>query len=219
MKAWKKVLSTAITGMMVLAMAGCSSVKFEPTENSIFVKKDKTVVSFETVSVDNSAFDTPRYDENEMKTFLETAVKEYNKETCGQDLAYLEDKKTELNISIDEFKVENQNAMAKLNYKSAEDYLKFNGTEDSESVKDLIIGTVADGINSGLDFSGMVNVDGSAADVESIQKNKKYSLVALTGPVRMVVEGKVQYMSAGVSLSDENTVVTSGDETVYIIFK
>ena len=46
MKAWKKVLSAAIT------------------ESSIFVKKDKTVVSAEMVSVDNSEFDTPSYDEN-----------------------------------------------------------------------------------------------------------------------------------------------------------
>ncbi|MCJ7836227.1 hypothetical protein MUB23_12615 [Cuneatibacter sp. NSJ-177] len=219
MKAWKKVLSAAITGIMVLALAGCSSVKFEPTESSIFVKKDKTVVSAEMVSVDNSEFDTPRYDENEMKTFLETAVKEYNKEACGQDFAYAKDTKEALNISIEEFKVENKVAAARLNYASSEDYLKFNGTEDSGSVKDLIIGTVADGISSGLDFSGMVNADGSAAGVEEIQKNTKYSLVAITGPARMMVEGKVRYMSSGVTLADESTVVTSGDETVYIIFK
>ena len=219
MKAWKKVLSAAITGIMVLALAGCSSVKFEPTESSIFVKKDKTVVSAEMVSIDNSEFDTPRYDENEMKTFLESAVKEYNKEACGQDLAYAKDTKEALNISIEEFKVENKIASARLNYASSEDYLKFNGTEDSGSVKDLIIGTVADGISSDLDFSGMVNADGSAAGVEDIQKNTKYSLVAITGPARMMVEGKVRYMSSGVTLADENTVVTSGDETVYIIFK
>lgn len=219
MKAWKKVLSAAITGIMVLALAGCSSVKFEPTESSIFVKKDKTVVSAEMVSVDNSEFDTPRYDENEMKTFLEAAVKEYNKEACGQDFAYAKDTKEALNISIEEFKVENKVAAARLNYASSEDYLKFNGTEDSGSVKDLIIGTVADGISSGLDFSGMVNADGSAAGVEEIQKNTKYSLVAITGPARMMVEGKVRYMSSGVTLADESTVVTSGDETVYIIFK
>lgn len=219
MKAWKKVLSAAITGIMVLALAGCSSVKFEPTESSIFVKKDKTVVSAEMVSVDNSEFDTPRYDENEMKTFLEERVKEYNKEACGQDFAYAKDTKEALNISIEEFKVENKVAAARLNYASSEDYLKFNGTEDSGSVKDLIIGTVADGISSGLDFSGMVNADGSAAGVEEIQKNTKYSLVAITGPARMMVEGKVRYMSSGVTLADESTVVTSGDETVYIIFK
>ena len=31
-------------------------------------------------------------------------------------------------------------------------------------MKDLIIGTVQDGVNSGLDFSSMVNADGTAAD-------------------------------------------------------
>ena len=52
-----------------------------------------------------------------------------------------------------------------------------------------------------------------------VYKRQKYSLVAITGPARMMVEGKVRYMSSGVTLADESTVVTSGDETVYIIFK
>ena len=85
-------------------------------------------------------------------------------------------------------------------------------------MKDLIIGTVQDGVNSGLDFSGMVNADGTAADLDKLTSSSKYSLVSVTGSTVMKVEGKVVYMSAGVTLKDEHTVVTT-DDTSYIIFK
>ena len=88
-------------------------------------------------------------------------------------------------------------------------------TENEGCLRDLIIGSVQNGIDSGLDFSGMVKADGAEAAVEEIQDDAKYSLVAVTGAVRMTVEGKVRYMSAGVTLADENTVVTSEDSIVF----
>ena len=105
-----------------------------------------------------------------------------------------------------------------LDFASADDYLLFNGTADAAPVKDLIIGTVQDGVNSGLDFSSMVNADGTAADLDKLTSSSKYSLVSVTGSTVMKVEGKVVYMSAGVTLKDEHTVVTT-DDTSYIIFK
>ena len=218
MKAGSGVLAVLLTGIMALTAVGCGSVKFDPQENSIFVKEDRTVASAEFVSIDNSEFETPRYDQAEMQAFLEDTVKEYNQETCGQDFAYADDTKESLRVSVEEFSVENNIAKAILHYASAEDYLHFNGTENEGCLKDLIIGSVQNGIDSGLDFSGMVNADGEEVSPEEIQDDAKYTLVAVTGSTRMVVDGKVRYVSAGVTVEDKNTVVTHGDSTVYVIF-
>ncbi len=218
MRAGKKLLAAVVTGILAVSAIGCGSVKFDPQENSIFVKENRTVVSAEFVSIDNSEFDTPRYDENEMRTFLEDTVKEYNQETCGEEAAYADDAEGDLRVSVEEFSVENNVAKAILNYASAEDYLSFNGTENEGCLKDLIIGTVQNGIDSGLDFSGMVNAEGAEVSAEDVQDDSDYCLVAVTGSTRMVVDGKVRYMSAGVTLADENTVVTNGDTTVYVVF-
>lgn len=218
MKAGQGVLSVIFAGIMALTAVGCGSVKFDPQENSIFVKEDRTVVSAEFVNIDNSEFETPRYDQAELQTFLEDTVKEYNQETCGQNFAYADDAEEDLRVSVDEFSVENNIAKAILNYASAEDYLSFNGTENEGCLKDLIIGSVQNGIDSGLDFSGMVNADGEEVSAEDVQDDAKYTLVAVTGSTRMVVDGKVRYVSSGVTVEDENTVVTSGDSTVYVIF-
>ena len=124
MRAGKKLLAAVVTGILAVSAIGCGSVKFDPQENSIFVKENRTVVSAEFVSIDNSEFDTPRYDENEMRTFLEDTVKEYNQETCGEEAAYADDAEGDLRVSVEEFSVENNVAKAILNYASAEDYLR-----------------------------------------------------------------------------------------------
>ncbi len=218
MKARQGLLVVMLTGIMALTAAGCGSVKFDPQENSIFVKEDRTVTSAEFVSIDNSEFETPRYDQDEMQSFLEDTVKKYNQETCGLDFAYADDAEGDLRVSVEEFSVENNIAKAILNYASAEDYLNFNGTENEGCLKDLIIGTVQNGIDSGLDFSGMVNADGEEVSAEDVQDDAKYTLVAVTGSTRMVVDGTVRYVSAGVTVEDDNTVIISGDSTVYVIF-
>ena len=73
-------------------------------------------------------------------------------------------------------------------------------------------------LDSGLDFSGMTDAEGNQVAAEDVADDADYTLVAVTGPTRMVVDGKVRYVSAGVTLVDENTVTTSEDTTEYVIF-
>jgi len=204
---------------MMFLLAGCSSVKFNPTETSIFVKKDGTVVSADIEEFNNSQFDTPRYYESELTAFIEEAVLAYNTETANKAFTradQLDNSKETLPVAIQQIKVEENMATLILDYAKASDYLAFN--EDVQMFEELIIGHVSDGVSSGLDFAGMKNADGSDADVEKLKSNDKYSLVSVTGAGVVKVEGKVVYMSSGVTLKDENTVVTT-EGTSYIIFK
>lgn len=224
MKLGKRCAIGVLAASMAVGLSACGSVKFEPTETSIFVTKDRQVVSAEIESFDNSAYaDSPRYQEADLQAFVEEAVIAYNETASGLSYAYAADAKDAkvedtLPVAIESLTVQDSVATPILDYETADDYLSFNGTADTVPVKDLIIGTVKDGVDSGLDFSGMLNADGTAADVEELTASEKYMLVAVTGSTVMKVEGKVQYMSAGVTLQDENTVVTTED-TCYIIFK
>lgn len=219
MKCGKRLIAGVFAAVLSLGLTACSSVKFEPTETSIFIQKDRKVVSAEIESFDNSAYaDSPRYKEDELKAFVEDAVITYNSENGGAAKAYVEEKGEELPVAVESLTVADNTATLLLDFASADDYLLFNGTADAAPVKDLIIGTVQDGVNSGLDFSSMVNADGTDADLDKLTSSSKYSLVSVTGSTVMKVEGKVVYMSAGVTLKDEHTVVTT-DDTSYIIFK
>lgn len=218
MRAGKKLLAAVLAGAFAVAAAGCGSVKFEPQEDSIFVKEDRTVVSAEFMEMDNSDKPTEWYNQDECKAFVEEQVKTYNRENGSADAAYAEESEEELRVSVEEFSVEGTTFKAVLHYASAGDYLAFNGTEYNGALKDLIIGTVQNGLDSGLDFSGMTDAEGNQVAAEDVADDADYTLVAVTGPTRMVVDGKVRYVSAGVTLVDENTVTTSEDTTEYVIF-
>ncbi|MDD6395175.1 MAG: hypothetical protein PUB37_03210, partial [Firmicutes bacterium] len=185
----------------------------------IFITKERGVVSAEFESFDNSPYgDSPRYQEDELKAFVEEAVSSYNKNCGAAEKAYIENKEDYLPVAVESLVVEDKVAKLILDFATADDYLQFNGTADVVPVKDLIIGTVKDGIDSGLDFSGMLNEKGEPADQEKLTSSEKYSLVAVTGNTVMKVEGKIKYVSEGVTIKDENTVVTT-EGTNYIIFK
>ena len=75
MKCGKRLIAGVFAAVLSLGLTACSSVKFEPTETSIFIQKDRKVVSAEIESFDNSAYaDSPRYKEDELKAFVEDAV-------------------------------------------------------------------------------------------------------------------------------------------------
>lgn len=212
--------SLVLSMAMIMGLSGCGgSVEFAPTQTSIFIQKDRTISSAEIESFDNSGFDTPRYDAAELQQFVEEAVSAYNSEKAGTTAVRVEEKSEEtLPVAIEKLEVKDNVATLILNYAGTEEYLEFNGTTDYVAVQDLIVGTVADGNTSGLDYAGMVKADGTAADAAEIKEEEKYSLVSVTGDVVVKVEGKVQYMSSGVTLIDENTVQTP-EGTSYIVFK
>lgn len=211
--------SLVLSMVLTMGLAGCGgSVEFAPTQTSIFIHEDRSISSAEIESFDNSGFDTPRYDAAELQTFVEDAVRTYNNSKAGLSAVRAEETEEKLPVSIEKLEVKDNTATLILNYAGTEEYLEFNGTTDYVAIQDLIVGTVQDGNDSGLDYAGMVKADGTAADVAEIKEEVKYNLVSVTGDSVVKVEGKVQYMSSGVKLIDENTVQTP-EGTSYIIFK
>ena len=224
MKYIYKIAAVILGLIFVLGITGCSlfnKVEFDPAETSIFIKKNGHIVGAEISDFDNSSFETPRYDAAELQAFVESAVLEYNR---ARGLSYIrqsdiEDKETVLPVSIEKLEVVDKTATVILDYASPTDYLSFNGTTYLVPIHNLVVGTVADGNVSGLTYGNMLKADGTAAAGTDISEKPKYFLAAVTGNSIVKVEGKVRYYSADLELKDENTVVSSGEDVHFIVFK
>ena len=218
MQSKKGVFCLALVLLLILSLTGCSTVKFSPTETSIFIKKNRSIVSAEIEDFDNSEFGEERYDESELLAFVEETVISYNEEIDGLAYAYASDTNEDLAVSISSLTVEDGSATLILNFASADDYVDFYFSAAFGGLDDLIVGLVSDGVNSGLSFSDMVDADGNEADYDTMTENEDYVLVSVTGSTVMQVQGIVMYYSSGCTLQDSSTVLTT-DETSYVIFK
>ncbi|MCI8466186.1 MAG: hypothetical protein HFI63_10110 [Lachnospiraceae bacterium] len=200
--------------LAVTVLAGCGGkVKFEPETSSIYVKKDGTVIS-----ADLEDFEGSNYNESELRTYVEDAVKEYNSEHGAASEAYVDEKDedTILPVKIHSLAVEEGIASLFLEYEKCGDYLEFTGNSGTENgLSRLELSTVGE-----TSFSGnFKNAKGEDVTLEGVTKKEKNPVVILEGAVTIQVEGTVQYASAGVTLVDKHTVTTPADSVSYIVFK
>ncbi len=200
-----------LLGILVVFAAGCSLFghSYDPTTTGIYVSDDRTILSAEITDFDNSKYEEPRYSEDELRDFVEKTVDEYNqKQTDGEE-----------KVSIEKLSVDDTTATLILKYAGAADYLEFNGVSEAVPIKNLIVGSVKDGIDSGVDFSGMLDFDGNPADAAAIKENTEYTLVLFKGNTELQCEGKIQFYSEGLKKTDDYTVTSSDEETSFVIFK
>ena len=209
---------TACFLMAVLTVAavlsGCGSKnKFKPETSSIYVKKDGTVTS-----ADIEEFVGSNYSEEELKVYVEDAVKEYNSEHGAAAEAYQADVKkgVVLPVSVQSLEVKDGEASLFLNYAGCGDYLDFTGTAGMEGgIAELQKSTVGE-MNLEGNFQ---NAKGEDVTLDGVAKNSKYHVVKIEGPVTVQVEGTVKFVSTGVLVDDKKTVTTPAEGISYIVFK
>ncbi len=203
--------------LLLLGLGGCGSVRFAPEESSLYLSKDGTVTGAEIESFDNSAFEEPRYEEEGLTAFVEDAVISYNKENGGAQFAYADDTEEALPVSIGKLTVEDSVAALYLNYASCEDYLAFNGTD--ETVTQLACMTAPEAVAAGISLENLVDRSGDPVDPQKIQENEKYRVAVAAGEFSLVVDGTIDAVSQGVTVEDRHTVRVSGTEEVCVVFK
>ena len=221
MKYAKKIAAAFAAAAFALSLTACSLFghSYDPTQTGIYIASDKTITSAEITDFDNSDYETPRYDEDEALTFIQDTVKAYNKEKVNQEVYSSKDAETAIPVELDSFKVSDAVSTLLLKFASAQDYLDFFGTTDATPIKTLVVGTVADGISSGLDFAGMVDVEGQSAAADTIKAETEYTLVMVAGETEVQTEGKIVYYSSSLTKTDDYTVVSNSDDISFIIFK
>lgn len=206
-----RILGLIVTVFLLAAgLAGCSkSDVFEPTEDSLYVKDDGTVVEALFTTLDKDY-----YDSSELKSFIEEAVIEYNTGKTGQAYAYETEEMT-LPVSILSYMAEGSSVSLQIKYQSAGDYDEFNVGEG------LVTGFSVSSAGMADFTANLVKAkDGSPVDIETVKKNTKYKVVECSGEVKIQVQGRVMYMTENVTLLDNNLVsVSAADDIAYIVFR
>lgn len=213
----KKNRLAAVLGALFLGMmlAGCGDVAFEPDASAIYVDKDGSMRSAEIESFDNSAFTEARYDEAELKAFVEEEVITYNQEKGSPAEAYvseLEEKDAALPVAVEKLEVQDAVAELILDYQSTEDYLAFNEADDT--VTALALMTAPAAVGGGVSLDGLQNTKGELVDAAKAKTNEKYLVLTMTGTTTVVVNGKIAGASGDMEIQDEHTVNVHGDAVV-----
>lgn len=183
----KKMRHAVLAIILCLGMlAGCGS-GISADENTVFVKKDGSVVS---VDVEN--FDANTYDEQGLKEYVEQTISEYNEEN-GKNLVKLK------NLSV-----KDGQAKLTLQYASAADYRKLSGI-------DFFAGTLAEALAAGYtfdaDFASVKDGVPFACDTGEFINDSSYKVVIIKGNTNVQVKGKIAYVStANTKLLDGSTV-------------
>lgn len=214
----KKNIKTGMLGLVLClaltALTGCSSGRdFEPTGNSMYVSKDGEFSTAFMVEVDQSY-----YTEEEMRSFCEAEVKDYNHSRGASAVAYQEEAAEEetLPVAIANFTY-GTTATLVLKYASAEDYLTFN--EKDETRANTLMYAAAKNTTGLPDMSFVSVADQSKIAAGSIIGDSKLKIVMIEGAINVQVQGKLVYVSENVTVTGEDTASTSASGYSYLVFK
>lgn len=205
----RKIITISLVCLLMAGLFSACGKPLEADRDTVYVQKKGAVIGAAIAD-----FEKDYYDEEELKSFAEERVQEYQKEH-GKD-----------SVKIDRFSVEEGVAKLYMKYAGYEDYQEFNEVT-------LFAGTVPQALAAGFDFNTEFTQvkDGKAAgSVENTTvMDTDYKVVVLSEKVDVKVDGAIQYMSSDyTSLKEEDTVAVQmpqeaedGEELslVYIVYK
>lgn len=210
----KKRTALAVLGITAgVMLAGCGQqrkdAEWKANENSIYVGRDGQVQS---ALVYSSEQFNELYQEEELKSFVEKAVTEYNAETENPA------------VTLKSCRLENRTGYLVFDYAEPEDYLEFArfSGDNTNTITGLTVTGSGDAAAAGM-LSGvtLVKANGKEAKAEDVLKTPDYQIVSVEGAGTVTTQGKIAFVSGeaeALTLKDDFTVVT-GEGTHYIIFK
>ena len=200
--------------LLLSALTGCSSGRaFEPTGNSLYVSRDGVISTAFIVDVDESY-----YTEEDMRTFCETEVSQYNASKGASATAYQDNaaKDEPLPVAIESFTYGDQ-AQLILTYASADDYLAFNA-DDPASATALMYAEAKNTV--GMPEISLVSVeDGSRVAAGSVVGDDRLKILMVEGALNVQVQGKLVYTSENVTVTGADTATTGADGSSYLVFR
>lgn len=184
----KKFLCISLCAVLCAGvLAGCGT-SFESDTNALYVDKKGTVTAVEV-----EEFEADYYDAAELETYVEDAVDAYVQENGKK------------RIKIQNLTVEDNRAVLRMQYETAEDYSQFNGIE-------LYQGNVVSALAAGYEFQGDFAkvedgvVTGSALKNEIYQEDN-LKVVVIRANMDVTVEGEICYVSTdNVTLTGKNQI-------------
>lgn len=180
----KKISITLIISLILVLLVGCGS-RIKTDESAISVKKNGKITG---VSIE--AFDKSYYSEEELSDFVEKTINEYQQENGDSS------------VKLESLKVEEGKATLYINYETPTDYAKFNGEE-------LFVGTILDAMAAGYNLDTTYyevsgTTLGTATSIDLIDDD--YKVVIVKEKIRVIVPGKIKFVSDNLTIIDKNTV-------------
>lgn len=184
----KKLACTVISMLLCAGLLSGCGTSLEADHSVVYVDKKGAVVSLDVEEMDQEY-----YDETELETFVDEAVKEYT------------DANGSGSVKVNSLAVDNGIAKLQMQYKTAGDYTKFNGIElyQGKIVEALAAGYVFDG-----DFARVEDgvVTGTATKQE-IYAEEDLKVVIIKANTDVKIEGTICYVSCdNVSLTGSDSV-------------
>lgn len=182
--------------LMLMLMTGCSQA-FDAETNTVYVKKDGTVMQAII-----EEFSESNYDQNELEELIKQDVSSYNNGTEA--------------IKVEKYKVKDNTAKLITSYKKASDYAMFNDVE-------FFAGTISEAKSQDYEFADMfTSIDeNNTVGSETIKSLSQYKVVIFEENVRIKTDSKILYMSSNTKLIDTKTAAFNDDAEGlgYIIYE
>lgn len=208
----KRKVAVALLLILVLAFTGCG-VNYEPTENGVFVKEDRTL---EGAYIED--FDKDYYDVDALTQMGQQEVQKYNKEKSGMDFYSGDQTKKTLPVSLDMVSKRSDKILVRMSYATAEDYIAFNQDRIAQAGGTTIYTESLE--KTSIPLTGeFVTLEGSPAQISEIAKNGSYHLVYVNYKENITVDGEIAYVSSNVTCNSKNNASTEAGQDSFIIFK
>lgn len=209
----KKIITLAAAAAMLAS--GCSrggeAASFSPKESSIYITAEGKITSATVEKCEGSD-----YTESELKSSVEEDLElVYGPAGEGAEQA----------AEIKECTIKDGTAKILIDFKDTDSYLSFaeafSDEETNGPIKGLDIVTVADGLTKGymVDVKFTKPGDGKTIESSEVVKQSSMYVAAVEGPALIQTEGKIQYVSENVTVTDGNLVRTPEEGKSYIVFK
>lgn len=208
MKKRKAVLTALLAaGMLTGCLGNGGSSTLNSESSRIYVTEEGT---FQTATVE-SYVQQEYYNGDELKTFLEEAVSQYNGAN-GQN-----------QVTLDSCTLDNGTAKMMFHYASPDALIGFTTQyEDKENQVESIAVDKLSEVYGQSESEGVtfIKADGKKADQKAVSKRGESQAVVVTSanPVTIQTQGKILFVSDNVVIKDSHTVQTTKGKS-YIIFK
>lgn len=218
MKKIKIALAVSVLAVILAACGGKqgSTSTFSPNQDSIFVSREGNFSSslVETYSAE--------YSQEKFQAFVDGIVSSYNEGKGLGAVSANTEGQAKLPVAVNTCTLEGGSATIIFDYASGADLIEFakDQKDEDNQAEGLEFGKASTFLNQGalLEAVFVTPKDGTNVKPEKLVKAGDSYCVAVDGAVTIQTEGKIQYVSKGVSLQDEFTAKTPEGKS-YIIFK
>lgn len=202
-----KLLAAALSGLLVLSLAGCGQVAKLPetvVNTSLVVDKDGKVTSYLV-----NTFDKDFYNVDGLDAMVRTEAEEFNAahKDSGEEA-----------MTVQSVQMLNDGALVQVvqEFDSTDSYAEYNE-------KDLFYGTRVEALAQGrtIDLGLVAAADGTPADTEKLNKAlEKNHLIITNASAYIYCPYEVMYVSEGVVMGEDGYVDASqSDGVVTILMK